>query len=68
MAGKKQDDQEEYPFSSYMMIREVALKTCQRRWTIEKSDESGSGISVLESRHDDDDDDAMYLKKDIIKF
>ena len=31
------------------------LKTCHRRWTIEKSGERGSGISVLAARHDDDD-------------
>ena len=34
----------------------VALKTCRRRWTIEKSGERGSGISVLAARHDDDDE------------
>ena len=32
-------------------------KTCQRRWTIGKSGERGSGISVLPAWHDDDDDD-----------
>ena len=34
---------------------DVALKTCQRRWTIGKSGVRGSGISVLVARHDDDD-------------
>ena len=29
-------------------------KTCQRRWTIGRSGERGSGISVLAARHDDD--------------
>ena len=43
-------------FSSYVRIMDVALKTCQRRWTIERSGERGSGISVLAARHDDDDD------------
>ena len=38
---------------------DVALKTCQRRWTIGRSGERGSGISVLAARHDDDDDDDM---------
>ena len=33
------------------------LKACQRRWTIGRSGERGSGISVLVARHDDDDDD-----------
>ena len=37
-------------------IRDVALKTCQRRWTIGKSGERGSGISVLAARDDDDND------------
>ena len=39
---------------------DVALKTCQRRWTIGKSGEKGSGISVLAARCDDDDDDTFY--------
>ena len=56
MSGQKQDDQHEHTFSSYGRIRNVALKTCQRRWTIGKSGERGSGISVLAVRHDDDDE------------
>ena len=40
--------------SSYVRIRDVALNTCQRRWTIGRSGERGSGISVLAARHDDD--------------
>ena len=31
MAKKKQDDQFEHTYSSYVRIRDVALKTCQRR-------------------------------------
>ena len=31
MAGQKQDNQHEHTFSSYVRIRDVALKTCQRR-------------------------------------
>ena len=50
----KQDDQLEHTYSSYVRIRDVALKTCQRGWTIERSGERGSGISVLAARHDDD--------------
>ena len=57
MAGQKQDDQLEHTFSSYVRIRDVALKTYQRRWTVGRSGERGSGISVLTARHDDDDDD-----------
>ena len=55
MAVQKQDDQLEHTFSNYVTIRDAAQKTCLRRWTIEKSGEIGSGISVLPVRHDDDD-------------
>ena len=60
MAGQKQDDQHEHTFSSYVRIRDVALKPCQRRWTIGKSGDRGSGISVLAARHDDDDNSTYY--------
>ena len=53
MAGQKQDDQLENTFSSYVRIRDVALKTYQGRWTIGRSGERGTGISVLAARHDD---------------
>ena len=46
-------------------IRDVALKTCQRRWTIGRSSERGSGISVLATRYDDDDDD--FILRNAIK-
>ena len=55
MADQKQDDQLEHIYSSYVRIRYEALKTCQGRWTIGKSGEKGSGISVLAACHDDDD-------------
>ena len=57
MAEQKQDDLLEHTFSSYVRIRDVALKTCQRRRMIGRSGERGSGISVLATRLDDDDDD-----------
>ena len=44
-------------YIQHVRIWDVALKTCQQRWTIGKSGERGSGISVLVARHDDDDDD-----------
>ena len=31
MAKQKQDDQHEHTYSSYVRIRDVALKTCQRQ-------------------------------------
>ena len=56
MAAQKQDDRLEHTYISYVRIRDEALKTCQRRWTIRRSGERGSGISVQAARHDDDDD------------
>ena len=56
-AAQKQDDQHERTFSSYVRIQVVVLKTCLGRWTIGRSGERGSGISVLPARYDDDDDD-----------
>ena len=32
MAKQKQEDQLEHTYSSYVSIRDVALKTCQKRW------------------------------------
>ena len=58
MAVQKQDDQHEHTFSNYVRIQDVVLKTCLGRWTIGRSGERGSGISVLPARHDDDDDDS----------
>ena len=55
MAKQKQDDQLEHTYSNYVRIRDVALKTCQKRWMIGRSGERRSGISVLAARHDDDD-------------
>ena len=61
MAGQKKDDQLEHTFSSYVGIRDVALKTYQRRWTIGRSGERVSGISVPGVRHDDNDDDDDFV-------
>ena len=45
------------PARTYLQqLRDVALKTFQMRWTIGRSGERGSGISMLAARHDDDDD------------
>ena len=60
MAVQRQDDQHEHTFRSYVRIRDVVQKTCLRRWTIGKSGERGSGISVLPARHDDDDKYCCY--------
>ena len=53
MAEQKQDDQLEHTYSSYVRIRDIALKICQRRWTIGRRGERRSGISVLVALHDD---------------
>ena len=53
MANQKQDGQLEHIYSSYVMIRDVTLKTCQMRWMIGRRGERGSGISVLVAWHDD---------------
>ena len=63
MAEQKQDDQLEHTYSSYVRIRGVALKTCLRRWTIGRSGQRRSGISVLAARYDDDDDDDDEAKQ-----
>ena len=55
MAEQKQDNHLEHKYSSYVRIRDVAQKTGQRQWTIGKSGERESGISVLAARHEDDD-------------
>ena len=61
MAVQKQDDQHEHTFSSYVRIRDVVLKTYLGRWTIGRSGERGSGISVSPARYDDDDDDDISI-------
>ena len=64
---EKQDDQHEHTFSSNVRIRDVALKTYQRQWTIGRSGVRCSGISVLVAWHDDDDwcllDSEVFLKE-----
>ena len=57
MAGQKHDDLREHTYSSYVKIQCVALKTCWRRWTIGRSGERGSEISMLAAPQDDDDED-----------
>ena len=61
MAVQKQDDQHEHTFNSYVRIRDVVLKTYLGRWTIGRSGERGSGISVLPARYDDDDEGYLFV-------
>ena len=53
MAKQKQGDQLEPTYSSSVRIRGVALRTCRMWWTIGRSGERGSGISVLMARQDE---------------
>ena len=57
MDEERQDDQLEPTYSSSVPIRDAALKTCQKQWTIGRGSKRGSGIFVLIVQHDDDDDD-----------
>ena len=59
MDEQRLDDQLEPTYNSSVPIHDVALKTCRKRWTIEKGSRKGSGISVLMARHDDDDNDLI---------
>ena len=50
----------------HVRVRDVVLKTSQRRWMIGRSGERGSGIFVQAAQHDDDDDD--YFIEQIISI
>ena len=41
-------------YSSSVLIRDVALRTCRKQWTIGRGGERGSEISVLMVHHHDD--------------
>ena len=57
---KWQDDKLESTYNSSVPKQDVALKTNQKRWSIEKGGGRGSGISMLMTRHDDDDNDEDF--------
>ena len=57
MDEQRHDDLLEPTYGSSVQIRNVALKTDRKRWTIEKGGKKGSGISLLVARNDNDDDD-----------
>ena len=67
-AKQKQDDQLKPTYSSSVRIQDVALRTCQKQWTIGRSGGRGSGISVLAARHGDDDDGYVSLFNGISTF
>ena len=64
MAVQKQDGQLEHIYSISVRIRDIALKTCQRRWTIGRSGERGPGISVQAAWHDDDEYIYIYRERE----
>ena len=53
MDEQRQDGQPKPTYYSSVPIQDVTLKTCRKRWLIEKGGSRGSEISA---RHDDDDD------------
>ena len=55
MDDQRQDVQLDPTYSNSVPTRSVVLRTCWKQWTIEKSGERESGISVLMAWHDDDD-------------
>ena len=65
MAEQKQCDHCEHTYSRYVRIRDVDWKTCRRRWMIGGSGERGSGISVLATRHDDDE---IWRSLDLFRY
>ena len=54
LAEQKQGDQLEPTYRCSVKMRGVALRTCWKRWTIERGGERESGISVLVARQDDE--------------
>ena len=68
MAAQKQNDQLERTFSSYVRIQVVVRKTYLGRWTIGRSGERGSGISVLPARYDDDDTVSLLTTRNTYEY
>ena len=58
MDEQRQDDKLEPTYSSSVPIRDVALRTGRKQWTIGRCGERGSGISMVIALHDDSDDES----------
>ena len=54
MDEQRQDDQLEPTYYSSVLIQDVALKTNEKQWMIEKGGGTGSGLSMLMAWRDDD--------------
>ena len=61
MDEQRQEDQLEPTNSSSVSIRDVSQRTYRKQWTLERGCESGSEISLLMVRHDDDDEMVGWL-------
>ena len=61
-----QDVQLEPTCSSSVPIRDVALRTCWKQWTIGRGGKRGSEISMLIARHDDDVVIQCYMPGEVI--
>ena len=61
MAEQKLGNQLRPTYRSSVRIRDIALRTCQKWWTIGKSGERESGISMLVARQDDHDYIYIYI-------
>ena len=67
MDEQRQDDQLAPIYISSGPMQDIDLKTYRERWTIETGGGRRSGRSMLEMRHDDDNDD-NYLQWIIIYY
>ena len=59
--GRAKDVQLGPAYNSSVLIQDVALKTYQKRWTVERGGGWGLGSSVLMTRHDDDEEDIYSI-------
>ena len=67
MDEQRQDGQLEPTYCSSVPIRDVALKTCRKQWTIRSGGERGSGISVLIAQHDHDINNKSKFRLDVVQ-
>ena len=65
VAEQKHGNQLEPTYISSVRIQDVALRTCLKQWTIGRSGEKGSGISVPMTGQDHDDDDNAELNQTV---
>ena len=49
MDKQREDDCLEPTYNSSVLVKDVALRTSRKQWTIEMGDRKGTGISMLEA-------------------